>query len=90
MDLAVARPRLGPRPQAAGKLRCVIIGMANPFGVVVPSNQAATIDRHQPRQVLVDARAVQALVEVLLKIFQLQFITLRSTLWRVLANLKVG
>ena len=41
--------------------------MARPFGVVMPGHQAAAIDRHQLRQVLVHARAMQALVEVLPK-----------------------
>jgi hypothetical protein len=63
--LPIARPCLGAGAQAAGKLRRVIVGVARPFGVVVPAHQAAAVDRHQPRQVLVDARAMQAFVEVL-------------------------
>ena len=54
-----------PARRPPGKFRRVIVGVKRPFGVVVARHQAAPIDRHQFGQVLVDAWAVQALVEVL-------------------------
>ena len=61
---AVLRPRLGARLQRARKFGRIIVGMAFPLRVVVARHQPAAVDRHQLRQMLVHARAVQALVEV--------------------------